>query len=611
MIILGIEMREYSSAAIMVDGEVIAAAAEERFQKVKCWSGFPLHAVEYCLRQAGVSIADVNAVVVPELGVALGGIEYALVQRRSTFSVADYVREAHEYWYPKQYEGRDVDYLQIFRDKLVPETYSCEFTEYYLNVRNTLDRTDIGTIQDLKRRIVRSFYPDLKKEQIFFLPHHQCHAFYGFYFSAFANSDEPTLVVTADSWGDFENSTINIFNNRQFRVVHTLDNLNFGRLFRNITLLLGLKPYEHEFKVMGLAPYAPAFLRESAYEVFAETLDVDGLNFSYNVKPKDYYFHFRERLEGKRFDGIAAGLQKFYEEKIGTWFRNVINKFDIRKVCYSGGLACNIKCNMALAQMAEIEDFFVAPSPDDHSNCIGACFLYMHNWLKSNGGESLERIKPLTHAYLGPGVTPENARLTVQRYGFSRGDCRVYENFTPALVAQRLTGGKIIGRCSGRMEFGARALGNRSILADPRDVMCVNRINRIIKKRDFWMPFAPVILDTHWDKYLHNPKNVYSPYMTVGFETTDKARHEIAAGLHMSDFTTRAQMLVRSMNPAYYDIVAEFSKLTGVGSLLNTSFNLHGYPIVTDCDDAIKVFLESDLDGLILADSLYIEKDRG
>ena len=159
------------------------------------------------------------------------------------------------------------------------------------------------------------------------------------------------------------------------------------------------------------------------------------------------------------------------------------------------------------------------------------------------------------------------------------------------------------------MEFGARALGNRSILADPRNLAVVDRINRIIKKRDFWMPFAPVILDTYWDKYLVNKNRLFSPFMTVGFETNHVAQIDMPAAIHAADKTTRPQMLVRRDNPVYYDIVSEFEKKTGVGALLNTSFNLHGYPIVRNAEDAAEVFLNSDLDSLLI-NNTYIEKKR-
>ena len=145
------------------------------------------------------------------------------------------------------------------------------------------------------------------------------------------------------------------------------------------------------------------------------------------------------------------------------------------------------------------------------------------------------------------------------------------------------------------MEFGARALGNRSILADPRNVMVIERINRAIKNRDFWMPFAPVIIDTFWNKYLENEKDIYSPYMTIGFKVAINGEKDIIAAIHPADKTTRPQMLLKEDNPGYYNIINEFYKITGVGALLNTSFNLHGFPIVRNSSDAIDVFIKSEL----------------
>jgi len=171
-------------------------------------------------------------------------------------------------------------------------------------------------------------------------------------------------------------------------------------------------------------------------------------------------------------------------------------------------------------------------------------------------------------------------------------------------VAARLAQGRVVGRCSGRMEFGARALGNRSILADPRSPAMVRVINEKIKNRDFWMPFAPAILQERADKYLANPKCLAAPFMTVAFETRDIARQHLAAAIHPADFTARPQLVDRMQNPEFHALIAEFEKLTGVGGVLNTSFNLHGEPIVRSAADAFRVFELTDIDDLWVGDAL-------
>ncbi len=605
MNILGLNIEEYCSAALMVDGQVVAASAEERFLRRKNWSGFPINAVKYCLEAAGLTLDDIDHVAVEKLPVNNVALIYSYVQRRSSFCVADYVKEEKEYWYPLLYENRVVDYLELFKDKFQPEHFPKEFNDHYLNNREKYFNADMDTVRELKIRFIRAFLPEIPEEKIHFYPHHETHAFYAYYSSKAAENGEKVHVVTADSFGDFENGTISSFEKGHFERLHQVDNHNMGRLFRNITLLLGMKPYEHEYKLMGLAPYAKDYLAEEAYRVFNSTMQVDGLNFTYEQDPPDNYFWFKDRLEGVRFDGIAGGLQKYLEDRMTKWIGNACREYSIRNLLFSGGLAMNIKLNMMLAAMDGYTDFFVPASPDDCSNSIGVCFRAMYGIF---GDDAHERITPLGNMFLGPDIKDGEIDEQVKANKLSEF-CTIKKNVKSDHVAGRLSKGIVVGRASGRMEFGARALGNRSILADPRDPALVDRINSIIKKRDFWMPFAPVVMDTYWEKYLINPKKVVSPYMTVGFDTTDPGRKAMGAAIHSADKTTRPQMLTREMNPGYYDILKAFEKKTGIGALLNTSFNLHGYPIVLNAQDAVGVFLNSELDALLINDT-YIEKKR-
>lgn len=604
MNILGLNLEEDCSVAIMKDDLVIAASSEERFTRTKSYAGFPKNAINYCLEHAELTIDDIDIFAVADLGVSIAGIVYSYLQRRASFSIKDYVKEANEFWYKKLYENEDVDYLELFKDKLDKSIFPEEFTEYFFENIEKYKNADIKDIQQLKKRLIKAYYPTIPEDKIKFFPHHEIHAFYGFYGSSFAEQKEPVLVLTADSWGDFENATISKFENGKYELLETIDNSNLGWAFRNMTLHLGMKPYHHEYKVMGLAPYAPDYLTEEAYKVFDQTMQVDGVNFKYKEKPQDYYFWFKERLEGIRFDGVAGGLQKYFEDRIEKWVTNAVEKYGIRKVCFSGGLAMNIKANMYLAQLDCIDDFFVAASPEDSSNSIGVCFLALYRDIEAQNKNIT--VPPLESMYLGPDIKDEEITEVIDKNDLG-SFCDISKNVDAKFVASRLSNGVVIGRCSGRMEFGARALGNRSIIADPQDLSLVNRINRIIKKRDFWMPFAPVVMDKYWDKYLINKKNLVSPYMTVGFATTDEGANAMAAGIHSADKTTRPQMLKREDNPDYYDIIDEFEKLTNVGAMLNTSFNLHGYPIVLNAADAIVVFLNSDLDALLLNDT-FIEK---
>lgn len=608
MYILGINTGEICSAAIMKDGQVIAACIEERFKRVKSYSGFPKYSIDYCLSTAGISPEELDLVAVADLAQGAMGIIYSYVQRRSSFTVSDYIKEAHEYWYPKLYLGKEVNYLDIFKDKICLETFPEKFNAYFFKELEKFNGASLDELQYMRKRLIQAYLPAVSEDKIKFYPHHEIHAFYGYFASKFAKNQDPALIITADSWGDFENAMISKMAQGNFEVLHVVNNQNLGWLYRNMTLYLGMKPYEHEYKVMGLAPYAPQYLLEAAFNVFAQTLEVNDVNFFYKVTPEDNYFWFKERLEGIRFDGVAAGLQHYFEDRMQRWISNALMKYKTRNMVFSGGLAMNIKLNMKLAQMGSVDDFFVPASPDDNTNCIGVCFLALYKHIKSQNKDPLERIRPLETMYLGSDVGDKEIYDVITKNNLNL-NCSIIDNAKPDFVAKKLTNGIIIGRCAGRMEFGARALGNRSILADPRNLSTVERINRIIKKRDFWMPFAPVIIDTYWDKYIDNRNKVFSPFMTVGFPTSESGRQAMPAAIHPADKTIRPQMLVKEMNPYYYNIVQEFEKLTGVGALINTSFNLHEHPIVKSPEDAVWVFLKSDLDALLL-NNVYIEKKR-
>jgi carbamoyltransferase len=227
----------------------------------------------------------------------------------------------------------------------------------------------------------------------------------------------------------------------------------------------------------------------------------------------------------------------------------------------------------------------------------------MHDLLSTTGKNPDEVLQPLSNAYLGSSLCAEEVTEQVEQF---RDDpaFTVTENAAAPDVARVLVDGGILGRCASRSEFGARALGNRSILADPRRIDTVGRINDHVKSRDFWMPFAPTILSHRADDYLSGRKAMKAPYMTQAFATTRLAHDELPAALHRADLTCRPQLLEKATNPAYHDIVSAFEDLTGVGGVLNTSFNLHGEPIVQSAAEATRVFRVSGLDALLLDDTL-------
>ena len=293
------------------------------------------------------------------------------------------------------------------------------------------------------------------------------------------------------------------------------------------------------------------------------------------------------------------------EELLNQWIKNAINKFNIKKIVISGGVAMNIKAMGKIANLKEVDDLFIGGSASDESLSIGAAICLAKD-LESLKKKSLFNRKDIiNNLYLGPSYTREEEFNEIQK--LDENFFKVYNKPTNKQVAQLLSEGLIIARCKDRMEFGQRALGNRSILANPKDSDVVQRINSAIKNRDFWMPFAPIILDKNVPIYLENPKNIHSPYMTIGFETTKTGYKSMRAACHPADKSARPQMLKKSSNADLYDLILEFEKITGIGALLNTSFNLHGSPIVSNVIEAIDVFLRSGLNGLLLNNYLILK----
>jgi len=366
---------------------------------------------------------------------------------------------------------------------------------------------------------------------------------------------------------------------------------------------MGMKPDEHEYKVMGMAPYAKPAVYQRAYEVFRNTMFVDGLDFKFHERPPDMYFHFRDRLEGARFDGIAGGLQKYTEELLAEWTRNAIRETGIGRVVFAGGVAMNIKAIKEISHLPEVETLFVPPSPGDESLAMGCCYHLCASAYDTTPA-------PLPTAYLGPDVDQADIERVVAQARSGGAGYTVHEA-TAREVARRLASGRVIGRCAGRMEFGARALGNRSILADPRSHLMIRTINEKIKNRDFWMPFAPIMLKDSAHRYIENPKRLPTPFMTVAFDATSQGWPKMMAAIHPADHTARPQFVDASTNPGVTEILQEFEKLTGESVLLNTSFNLHGEPIVGGASDAYRVFGLTDIDDLVVGQVLISKPVSG
>jgi len=575
------------SAALIKDGKLVAAACEERFTRNKNQQGFPENAINFCLDQGNITKNDIDYVATASLELP---VWFEATKRYENFTIFDYIKENELYWKPKLLENKDIDYLDLFKIQ-ENKHYDLSFLKNEKDKNKWFDLFRIQRIQNIQKTF------KINDEKIIFVDHHRGHAAYAYFMSPFRKD---VLVLTADAWGDGCNSSISIGNEDKLIMKYKTPNNNLARLYRSMTLLLGMKPNEHEYKVMGLAPYSTEYQLKKPYEIFKKTLQNDGINFRYAEKPSDNYYWFKEKLEGCRFDGIAGALQRYVEEIMSRWVLNSIKKYHCNTVVMSGGLALNIKINKAISELSEVKEIFVAGGGGDESQSIGAALCVMMKF-------SNVAFEAPMHDYHGPQIDVENFEKEFEHSGL-KDDFIIKNKVDLKEIAELLKNNLIVARCSGRSEFGPRALGNRSILANPSNVENVRKINNQIKYRDFWMPFTPSILIDRVQDYVQNPKNLDSPYMTMAFESTELAKKDLIAALHPSDFTLRPQFVRKETNPEYYELIKSFEELSGIGGLLNTSLNLHGEPIVGTVKDALHTLKESDLDAMIIDEKLLLRK---
>ncbi len=573
MKIIGIHDGHNSAACLVEDGVVRAALQEERLTRTKNENCFPHRAVRWVLESTGTGPADIDFV--------------AMHSRHMP--------------YPKT------------REEMMEEYASSQSLRYA--VRQAVKKTPANTIFRNRRR--RSRLDDIREaslpaEKTVFVDHHTCHAAAAYHGSPW--KDEKVLVLTADGAGDDTCATVRIGENgRLSDPIAVVDDSNsLGSIYAKITFVMGMVPNEHEYKLMGMAPYAPASGRKACYDRLKNVLQFNGgsgLTWQRGPDvPHTYYSYkyFLRLVERLRFDWVAAGLQQFTEDHLATWARNAVRETGVRKLALGGGVFMNVKANKRIYELSEVDGLFVFPSCGDEMNSIGAAFdVYARE--KARRGEQTD-IPPLGQVYWGPETKDEDVEsmadgLRAQGYSVEKHDD------LEVVVADILAEGGVVARAVGSMEFGARALGNRSILADPTRQDVVRIINDMIKNRDFWMPFAPAMLAERSDEYVVNPKGMDSPYMIMTFDTTDKVT-DFPAGVQPYDRSARPQFVHKEQNPRFHRLISRFAEKTGRAVVLNTSFNLHGFPIVCSAADAVEVLQKSGLENLAVG-SYLIRKQKG
>lgn len=560
--VLGIHDNHNASVSLLEDGAITFSLQEERINGIKNFNGFPTLAIARALEFGKITLDDIDLF-------AFGTI-YNPAWKDKKALVSNYASPVGK------------KYLEdLFKATPLFRIY-------------TADR-----IRQRKKFLETQGIPESRTR---FFDHNMTHAATSLCCSGFYG--KPALILSLDGGGDGKCAGVYTSRDGDLReIASTPEGNSVGNIYAVSTFYMGMVPLEHEYKLMGMAPYSQPKYYAGMSAALDGLLRVDGLSFRRSTLATTFNcITSLDRIyRRQRFDAVCGALQDFTERSVLRWVKNAIAATGLHRLCLSGGVFMNVKLNKLIAGLPEVEELFVMPSCGDESNAMGAAFLAYKDHCVTRGSDPV--MVPLRDLYLGESFGEDVIREEARRAGFA---CVKDPNIN-RYVAEMLGQDRIVARCTGRSEWGARALGNRSILANPRSFETVQRINDAIKMRDFWMPFAGSVMDEAMDRYLVNPKKIPSPYMMLAFDTTAE-RENIRAATHPRDRTIRPQILAREQNPDYYAVIEQFSRLTGTGCVLNTSFNLHGSPMVYHPREAMETLQKSDLDILVM-DNYIISKN--
>lgn len=569
--VVGIHDGHNASAAVLHDGRLIEALQEERLTRTKNQGNEPRRSLAVATRSLNGERSTAYT--------ALNGLylQYDQWQREKVWG--DYERAGGTWSRIKQrLKGTPAD--RMYQRKIE---------------------------ESRERRIEALGFP---RDRIIPVEHHTAHASAAYYGSGWTSGK--TLVFTCDGSGDRLSATVSIGENGKLtRIAEVSEHDSIGRLYSLVTFHLGMLPLEHEYKVMGLAGYVTSRERiAEASAIFDGLFEFDRSGLVWRRAkgvPSMYAARglLRKTLAGRRFDVIAAAAQTLIERMLSAWVRNAVREAGIHRIACAGGVFMNVKANLAVLGVEGVEEMFVFPSCGDESNAMGAA------WAAStmNTAGAPTRSTGIGAMYFGEPITDHEAESALRPLLESGRASAEWTTDIEARVAEAVAAHKIVARAKGPMEFGARALGNRSILARADRPELVPILNGMVKNRDFWMPFAPSVLAERGNEYYEKPKPVSSPYMMFAFASKQSKRHAYPASQHVSDGTTRPHEVHDRQNPDYYRLLKLLEERTGEGIVLNTSFNLHGEPIVYRASDAVDVFSRSGLEYMALG-NWWVEKRK-
>jgi carbamoyltransferase len=548
-----------SGACLVSDGRVHAAITEERLSRKKNDGAYPFRAIAEVLRITGTSANDLDLV-------SLAGLPPLARSRKMLSSQWDLYRQTG---------------IVLPRRIL-----------YALLTAKKMRRTVPETLRQIPRMESA---------------HHGCHAAAAFFTSPF----ERATVITLDGIGDSSTcGTISVGEGQDIRTIHEFNGyFSPGILYSFVTKIFGFRPARHEGKLTGLAAYGDPNL---CYDEFKQLLGYDRENrrfvsryiptlFGPNAEDLWNIPLVADLLDRYEHKDIAASLQRLLEEVVVAMIHDAIAATGIRDVALAGGVFANVKLNQKIREMDTVSNIYVHPGMGDDGLMIGAAYLGQRA-LARKYGKPFQR-EFLQTVYLGPAFSETEARAAMKESGLS-GETVADP---AAVIAQELAAGKIVARFAGRMEYGPRALGNRSILADPRDPAINQNLNGRLKRTEF-MPFAPSILEEDSARYLigWKPDHTAARFMTATYGVAPELRGTCGAVVHV-DGTARPQVVRREDNPDYHATLSAYKKLTGLPLVVNTSFNMHEEPIVCTPQDAVRSFVAGCSDVLAL-DSIIIRR---
>ena len=555
-----------AAAALVIDGVLVAAAEEERFNRVKHCAGFPALATAWCLADAGLTAAD---------------IDHIAIGRDPRANLGAKVRRVL----------RNPPSLTFLRSRVA----------------------NAAQVHDVKCRLTEALGvpPGELRAELHHIEHHVAHASSAFRVSPF----EEAAVLTVDGFGDYASTLLAHGSGTRLEVLdRVLFPHSLGLLYTSVTQWLGFPYYGDEGKIMGLAPYGDP---ERFLPQLRRLIHLDGPLFRLEL---DYFTHHSRGVEMTWDDGsptvgrifspalekllgparvpkseltndhedVAAAVQRVLEEAYLHLVRTVHERTGSTRLCLAGGVALNAVANGMIRQRTPIEEVYVQPAAGDSGTAVGAAYQVWHTKLGQPRGFVMR------HAYTGPGYDDAAYAEALAAAGLE-GELLDDDALFP-FVAKRIAAGDVVGWFQGRMEFGPRALGHRSIVADPRRADMKAVLNARIKQREPFRPFAPSLLaEAAGDWY---EQDYTSPFMVMVYKTRPDKRALIPAVNHVDD-TGRLQTVEREVAPRYYRLIEEFGKLTGVPILLNTSFN-ENEPIVTTPQDAVDCFMKTEMDLLVL-----------